>query len=740
MSPIDLRSDTVTRPTPAMRDAMARAEVGDDVYGEDPSVKRLEAEVAGLLGKEAALFVPSGTMGNQLALLCHTERGDEVYAGEGSHCIWYESGAAAAWSGVQLVEVGRGGIFDAEELERAIKPPAYYMPRPRLLVVENTHNRGGGRVWPLAQLGEVCDAARRRGLALHLDGARLWNASVASAESPATLARAFDSVSVCFSKGLGAPVGSALAGSKPLIEKAHRLRKMLGGGMRQVGVLAAAASYAIEHHIGPARARPRERARLRERARRAAWRRHPPGRDEHRHDRSADRCRACRATRRRARPAAQRFRPPPASRRHAPRRRRRRRGAGGEHLARAARPSGANRLVSSPLARSTAARPSRASALTRGTLALLLLASIGGCAPSYADGYLASLTRGLRAHREGRDEEARLAFDDAAALGDRYKDRAEALMLRARSEERLGRLDDAEATYRLVVDESRDRYHGVRAAFSLVRLAELRRSLDEVLVVLADTIAKYPESGLVRSSLRRGLARLDDERGTEVSLAWLEALAPRLRATAAEPVVDFERAGRLAELGRLAEAAALYVTMARAHPYPSGPLTDDAYYLAALLEERLGRPREAVQLLEEMLAPREAAYFGASYDRPRFPEGRLRLGLLHAGPLSDRARGKRELLRLAEEHPTSRLVDDALWLVARLEAEDGEQQRACSALARLVEVRESSRYLSCVHLVCTSAPARAGRPCPAYVERELAVEALGATAARVSPTSNQPSE
>jgi threonine aldolase len=250
MSPIDLRSDTVTRPTPAMREAMARAEVGDDVYGEDPSVARLEAEVASLLGKEAALFVPSGTMGNQLALLCHTERGDEVYAGEGSHCIWYESGAAAAWSGAQLVEVGQGGLFDAGELERAIKPPAYYMPRPRLLVIENTHNRGGGRVWPLAQLEAVCEGARQRGLALHLDGARLWNASAASGESVATLARAFDSVSVCFSKGLGAPVGSALAGPRSLVERAHRLRKMLGGGMRQVGVLAAAASYALEHHRG----------------------------------------------------------------------------------------------------------------------------------------------------------------------------------------------------------------------------------------------------------------------------------------------------------------------------------------------------------------------------------------------------------------------------------------------------------------------------------------------------------
>ena len=207
--------------------------------------------------------------------------------------------------------------------------------------------------------------------------------------------------------------------------------------------------------------------------------------------------------------------------------------------------------MSSPRARSTAARPNRVTRLTRGALALLLLASIGACAPSYADGYLSSLTRGLRAHREGRDEEARLAFDDAAALGDRYKDRAEALLLRARSEERLGRPDDAEATYRLVVEESRGRYHGVRAGFALVRLAEARGSLDELLVTLGDTLATYPESGLVRGALQRVLARLDDERGAEASLAWLEALASRVRSTEAEPVVDFERAGRLAELGRL---------------------------------------------------------------------------------------------------------------------------------------------------------------------------------------------
>jgi threonine aldolase len=246
---IDLRSDTVTRPTLAMRDAMARAEVGDDVYGEDPTVKRLEERVAALLDKPAALFVSSGTMGNQLALLVHASRGDEVYAGEGAHCAWYESGAAAALAGVQIVEVGRGGVFDTHELEAAIKPRAYYGPNPRLVVVENTHNRGGGRVFPLDALERVATAAWRAELGLHLDGARLWNAAAATGLSMARLARPFDSATVCFSKGLGAPAGSVLVGDAAFIQRAHRFRKMLGGGMRQVGVLAAAALHALDHHV-----------------------------------------------------------------------------------------------------------------------------------------------------------------------------------------------------------------------------------------------------------------------------------------------------------------------------------------------------------------------------------------------------------------------------------------------------------------------------------------------------------
>ncbi len=245
----DLRSDTVTKPTAAMRRAMAEAEVGDDVYGEDPTVRRLEEQVAALLGKESALFVPSGTMGNQIGLLVHTRPGDEVVIGEGSHCAWYESGAGAAWAGVQFAVAGEGGLFSAEELEDAIKPEPDHFPRTSLVVLENTHNRAGGRIFPQAETLRVVRKAHERGLAAHLDGARLWNASVALGVDVAELAAPFDTANVCFSKGLGAPIGSAFVGSREHVRAAHRFRKMLGGGMRQAGVLAAAALHALEHHV-----------------------------------------------------------------------------------------------------------------------------------------------------------------------------------------------------------------------------------------------------------------------------------------------------------------------------------------------------------------------------------------------------------------------------------------------------------------------------------------------------------
>jgi len=248
MTGIDLRSDTVTKPTPAMREAMARAEVGDDVYGEDPTVNRLEERVAGLLGKEAALFVPSGTMGNQIALRALTHHGDVVLATPGCHILRYESGAAAAHSGLQIETVGGEGTPSPDELRAAVHPSEYHFAPTSVLALENTHNAAGGRVIPLACVKALAEVARERGLRLHLDGARLWNAAAASAIPETEWAAPFDMVSVCLSKGLGAPVGSLVCGERALVQRARRLRKMLGGGMRQAGILAAAGLFALEHH------------------------------------------------------------------------------------------------------------------------------------------------------------------------------------------------------------------------------------------------------------------------------------------------------------------------------------------------------------------------------------------------------------------------------------------------------------------------------------------------------------
>ena len=222
---VDLRSDTFTKPTSAMRAAMAGAEVGDDVWGDDPTAAALEVRAAELLGKEAALFVPSGTMANQIALLLHCRPGDEVIVGRGAHTRLYESGAGAAWAGVQFAEVGGAdGTFAADDVDAAALPDDRNLPHTRLVAVENTHNRGGGRVWPRDQLAAVVARARGRGLALHLDGARIWNAAVASGIPERELAAPFDTVSACFSKGLGAPVGACLAGSRELSARAASVK------------------------------------------------------------------------------------------------------------------------------------------------------------------------------------------------------------------------------------------------------------------------------------------------------------------------------------------------------------------------------------------------------------------------------------------------------------------------------------------------------------------------------------
>jgi threonine aldolase len=247
---IDLRSDTVTQPTPAMRKAMAEAEVGDDVFGEDPTVNALQEKVAKLLRKEASIFVPSGTMANQLAIKSHTLPGDEVIIEASSHPYNFEGGGGAALSGVQFYCLkGIRGILNVSQIEEAIRPIDHHFAVTRLICLENTHNRGGGSIYPIEKMVEIYQLAKSKGISVHLDGARLWNASMATGIPLHNYAQYADSVSVCLSKGLGAPIGSLVTGSKTFIDRVHRFRKMFGGGMRQVGIIAAAGIYALDHHV-----------------------------------------------------------------------------------------------------------------------------------------------------------------------------------------------------------------------------------------------------------------------------------------------------------------------------------------------------------------------------------------------------------------------------------------------------------------------------------------------------------
>jgi threonine aldolase len=247
---IDLRSDTVTRPSLEMRAAMAAAEVGDDVLGEDPTVNLLQKKTAELLGKEAALFVPTGTMANQIAIGVHAAPGDELLCDPTAHVyVWEGGGISRLWGVTARTVPGDNGLLSVAHLEGKIRPDDGHYVRTRLVCLENTQNRGGGRVQPIEQVAKVSEWARSHGLAIHLDGARLMNAVVASGISATDWAKHFDTVSICFSKGLGTPVGSAIAGSVEQIRKAHRLRKVLGGGMRQAGILAAAALYALENNV-----------------------------------------------------------------------------------------------------------------------------------------------------------------------------------------------------------------------------------------------------------------------------------------------------------------------------------------------------------------------------------------------------------------------------------------------------------------------------------------------------------
>ncbi len=247
---IDLRSDTVTRPSPAMREAIAAAPVGDDQFGEDPTMNLLQERVADLLGKEAALWLPTGTMANQVALRALTRPGDDVIVSQESHAVWHETGASAANAGVQFTPVGEKGLFTTEDFMAAVKPRGHIIYPPTTLVeIENTHNRAGGVIFPQDEAEHICAAAAERDIAIYLDGARLWNAAVASGCPPSDLAAPFGLVSVALSKGLGAPGGSLLAGSAKIVKRCVRYRRMHGGAMRQVGIFAAAGLYALDHNL-----------------------------------------------------------------------------------------------------------------------------------------------------------------------------------------------------------------------------------------------------------------------------------------------------------------------------------------------------------------------------------------------------------------------------------------------------------------------------------------------------------
>ena len=246
---IDLRSDTVTRPSPEMRRVMYEAEVGDDVFGDDPTVIKLQERVAELLGKEASLFVPSGSMANLIAMCCHTSPGDEIYCEAGSHAFNFEGGAAGMIAGVMFhIIEGVRGCFTAEQVESRLRPGDHHFAPSRLIWVENSCNRAGGTIFPQDVILWLRKLSDERGLRFHLDGARIWNAAAETGKSEAELAEPFDSVNVCLSKGLGAPIGSLIAGTEEFIDEAHRFRKRFGGGMRQVGIIAAAGLYAVNHN------------------------------------------------------------------------------------------------------------------------------------------------------------------------------------------------------------------------------------------------------------------------------------------------------------------------------------------------------------------------------------------------------------------------------------------------------------------------------------------------------------
>lgn len=353
-------------------------------------------------------------------------------------------------------------------------------------------------------------------------------------------------------------------------------------------------------------------------------------------------------------------------------------------------------------------------------LGLILLLACS-CAPTYADGYQVAFAAGLRAQNAGRWDEAATYFDQAADLGARYKDRDEARLLYAEAMERLERFDEAEAAYRKVEMESQGRYQGVRAAFALGRLVWQVRGFAEGEAETLRAVRTYPSSGLVRHAIKRLLAFIEENGSAQLALEWLEPLEKEFSTTEAGEAVTYEYGALLARLDRKEESIQVLLRLARTHPYPKGSLTDDAFYLASLWLDDLGRTQEAIDVLEEMLKVQEEAQLGHSYRRPRFPSGVLRIAVLYRDRLKDREAARENFWRVYKDYFDSRVTDDALWAVARLEKEDGRSEEACEALDTLREKKPDSRYLNCLNIVCERIPA-GPRPCSSKVLEQIGVD------------------
>jgi threonine aldolase len=709
---IDLRSDTQTRPSAAMREVMARAEVGDDVYGEDPSVLRLEEHIAGLCQKEAALFVPTGTMGNQLALLTQTQRGDEIVVGEGAHCAWFESGAASFLSGVQCQFAGKGGLFTAQDCLPWMKAGGLYEGRTSLIAVENSHNRAGGRVFPQSDILAIAALAKQHRVAFHLDGARICNTQVATGLPLAELVAPFDSLSICFSKGLGAPVGSALVGSSEVITRARRFRKMLGGGMRQVGILAAAAHFALENNWQRLREDHENAKEMAEALQQLPGVNVVPvetnivvveladGVDENKVVEAGKK-------------AGVLFH------------------AWGKHRLRLVFhldvSNQATKEAASRLARVFEAMGRKlimnwGNVWRRSLVAVVMVVGTCGAATMGCGGrshpYLEARYAGDRAKTAGRYDEAAKRYREAALAAKSTHDRDEGLFLEAATLQQAGKTKEAIQAYDALAKLSPDGERSPRAAFDSALLRIRSGEGESAWLELERVLLKYQEHGSSRKAFRK-LLQHKEEKAKGSALTWLDAHLDQLSRGLGEDA-RYRRAHLLKDQNRLQDARNAFVDVAKRYPYPQGSLTDDAWWNASLLAEELGTYQQAIADLKQLLSTREPATFGTSYERPRYSPAQFRMAELYLNRLHQPDAARRELHRLYTDFKTSILRDDALWLEAQIARTQGDNKTACSLIRTLQKEFPKSRFSGCSDKVCAEVPPLKEAPsCRSYIVEHM---------------------